>query len=104
MDATFSKSSLVEVYKALAAGEKDESLSEAVRAWATEQKATLDAKSPSGMAVALTAFKKAGEGRRLDKALLNDMSMATAFAVSLHFSCLILILPAVPATVTDGTG
>lgn len=63
-------------------GEKDEALSEDVRAWAKEQKATLDAKSPSGMAVALTAFKKARQSKRLDKTLLNDMAMATAFAVS----------------------
>jgi 3-hydroxyisobutyryl-CoA hydrolase len=72
---------LTEVYQALENGENDESLSADVRAWAKEQKATLDAKSPSGMAVALTAFKKAREGKRLDKTLLNDMAMATAFAV-----------------------
>lgn len=82
LDATFSKSSLTEVYQALEEGEKDEGLSSKVRDWAREQKATLDAKSPSGMAVALAAFKKARKAQRLDKTLMNDMMMATAFAVS----------------------
>jgi hypothetical protein len=80
LDATFSQSSLTEVYKALEQGEKHES--SAVQAWAKEQKAILHAKSPSGMAVALSSFKKAREAQRLDKTLQNDMAMATAFAVS----------------------
>lgn len=91
LDATFSRSSLTEVYQALDQGEKDESLSQEVREWAKEQKATLDAKSPSGMAVALTAFKKARKAQRLDKTLLNDMLMATAFAVSFCFLHLIRV-------------
>jgi 3-hydroxyisobutyryl-CoA hydrolase len=61
-------------------GEKHES--QEVKDWTAEQKAILDAKSPSGMAVALAAFKKAREAQRLDQTLLNDMAMATAFAVS----------------------
>lgn len=81
LDATFSKSSLTEVYQALERGEKHESAD--VQNWAKEQKAVMDAKSPSGMAVALLAFKKAREAQRLDRTLLNDMAMATAFAVSL---------------------
>jgi 3-hydroxyisobutyryl-CoA hydrolase len=80
LDATFSKNSLTEVYRALEKGEKHES--QEVKDWAAEQKAILDAKSPSGMAVALAAFKKAREAQRLDQTLLNDMAMATAFAVS----------------------
>lgn len=87
LDATFSKSSLTEVYRALEQGEKDQELSQEVREWAKEQKATLDAKSPSGMAVALSAFKKARQAQRLDTTLLNDMAMATAFAVSTHLLC-----------------
>lgn len=84
LDATFSKSSLTEVYKALEKGENHKS--QEVREWAKEQKATLDAKSPSGMAVALAAFKKAKEAQRLDQTLLNDMAVATAFAVRFHES------------------
>jgi 3-hydroxyisobutyryl-CoA hydrolase len=79
LDATFSKSSLTEVYRGLEKGEKHES--KQVQEWAKEQKAVLDAKSPSGMAVALSAFRKAREAQRLDQTLLNDMAMATAFAV-----------------------
>jgi 3-hydroxyisobutyryl-CoA hydrolase len=79
LDETFSKSSLTEVYKALEKGENHKS--QEVREWAKEQKDVLDAKSPSGMAVALAAFKKAREAQRLDQTLLNDMAVATAFAV-----------------------
>ena len=85
LDETFSKSSLTEVYRALEKGEKHES--KQVQDWAKEQKAILDAKSPSGMAVALSAFKKAREAQRLDQTLLNDMAMATAFAVSARMRC-----------------
>jgi 3-hydroxyisobutyryl-CoA hydrolase len=61
---------------------ENEQLSAELRQWAGEQKAILDAKSPSGMAVALESYKRAKAAKRLDNTLLNDMAMATAFSVS----------------------
>lgn len=82
LDYAFSHDSIYEIYKTLKETAANEQLSEALRKWAGEQKDTLDAKSPTGMAVALESYKRAKAAKRLDQALLGDMAMATAFAVS----------------------
>lgn len=82
LDYAFSHDSLSQIYKVVKESAENDQLSAELRQWAGEQKAILDAKSPSGMAVALESFKRAKAAKRLDSTLLNDMAMATAFSVS----------------------
>jgi hypothetical protein len=82
LDYAFSHDSLSQIYKVVKESAENEQLSAELRQWAGEQKAILDAKSPSGMAVALESYKRAKAAKRLDNTLLNDMAMATAFSVS----------------------
>ncbi|WVQ80756.1 hypothetical protein IAT38_002861 [Cryptococcus sp. DSM 104549] len=79
LDKTFNKKSVQEIYAALEKAETEEGLSEGVKSWAKEQKAHMDARSPTGMAVALQSLIKAKKSKRLDRTLLNDYAMANAF-------------------------
>ncbi|WVW83953.1 hypothetical protein I302_105976 [Kwoniella bestiolae CBS 10118] len=80
LDKTFSLRSISEIDKALTKAQSDESLSEETKKWAKAQQDILAQRSPTSTAVALTGYRKAKEARRLDRTLLNDISMATAFS------------------------
>ena len=73
LDKTFSLADLKRIYQALSKAAEDEALSEGVRTWAKEQKAIMDLRSPTGMAVALEGYRKAKKAQRLDVALRNGM-------------------------------
>ncbi|ODN94259.1 3-hydroxyisobutyryl-CoA hydrolase [Cryptococcus wingfieldii CBS 7118] len=79
LDKAFKKKSIQEIYQTLDQAEGDASLSAEVKEWAKVQKGHMDARSPTGMAVALQNHQKAKSSKRLDRTLLNDFSMATAF-------------------------
>ncbi|OXG36783.1 3-hydroxyisobutyryl-CoA hydrolase [Cryptococcus neoformans] len=79
LDKTFNKKSIQEIYAALDKSQSDDKLSSDVKEWAAQQKLQMEARSPTGMAVALQNYRKARETRRLDRTLLNDISMATAY-------------------------
>ncbi|KAK8864439.1 hypothetical protein IAR55_001688 [Kwoniella newhampshirensis] len=79
LDKTFSLKSIAEIDAALSRAVDNEKLSEDVRQWAKSQKDIMGQRSPTGMAVALLNHRKAKEARRLDRSLLNDISMATGF-------------------------
>ncbi|WVQ67623.1 uncharacterized protein L199_005826 [Kwoniella botswanensis] len=79
LDKTFSLKSIPEINKALTKAQNDEGLSEDTKKWAKAQQDILSQRSPTSTAVALTGYRKAKEARRLDRTLLNDISMATAF-------------------------
>ncbi|ORY21094.1 ClpP/crotonase-like domain-containing protein [Naematelia encephala] len=80
LDKTFGHKSIAEIHEALVKAEQDETLSGEVKEWAKVQKEAMDMRSPTGMAVALEAYKAAKKSQRLDLALQNDISMATAFS------------------------
>ncbi|ORX36633.1 putative 3-hydroxyisobutyryl-CoA hydrolase [Kockovaella imperatae] len=80
LDRAFDCETIKEIYEKLDRASNDFELSEEVRAWAREQKTIMDARSPTGMAVALEGYRMAKNAKRLDVTLDNDMSMATAFA------------------------
>ncbi|OCF36821.1 3-hydroxyisobutyryl-CoA hydrolase [Kwoniella heveanensis CBS 569] len=80
LDKTFSLKSIAEVDQALSKAATNEKLSQEVRDWAKLQKELIDQRGPTSTAVALAGYKKAKESRRLDRTLLNDFSMATAFS------------------------
>lgn len=73
LDEAFGKSDLKEVYHTLqAASQKtDGKRSEAAQKWAQEQVTAMDARSPTGMAVALENLRRARQARRLDSVLNN---------------------------------
>ncbi|KAL7421630.1 3-hydroxyisobutyryl-CoA hydrolase [Cryptotrichosporon argae] len=77
LDRAFSKSSVKDIYDAL--GEIAAEGGEAA-VWAKTQQGLMNARSPTGMAVALENFKSAKAGKSLQKALRNDILMATGFA------------------------
>nr|XP_019011142.1 3-hydroxyisobutyryl-CoA hydrolase [Kwoniella pini CBS 10737]OCF49923.1 3-hydroxyisobutyryl-CoA hydrolase [Kwoniella pini CBS 10737] len=79
LDNTFSLKSIAEINEALIKSQNDSSLSGEVKEWAKVQLDLLNARSPTSTAVALTGYRKAKESRRLDRVLLNDISMATSF-------------------------
>lgn len=79
LDKTFGLASIQEIYAALQAAQEDSSLSQEVKDWAKAQKAIMDHRSPTGMAVALENFKLARKAQRLSTALENDMLMSTGF-------------------------
>ncbi|WWC89284.1 uncharacterized protein L201_004205 [Kwoniella dendrophila CBS 6074] len=80
LDKTFGLKSIPEINNALTKSQNDDSLSEETRKWAKKQQDIMNSRSPTSTAVALTGYRKAKESRRLDRTLLNDISMATAFA------------------------
>ncbi|WVF71488.1 hypothetical protein IAT40_006294 [Kwoniella sp. CBS 6097] len=80
LDKTFNLKSIAEVDQALSKAVTNEKLSQEVRDWAKLQKELIDQRGPTSTAVALAGYKKAKESRRLDRTLLNDFSMATAFS------------------------
>ncbi|WVN88360.1 uncharacterized protein L203_103566 [Cryptococcus depauperatus CBS 7841] len=82
LDKTFSKKSIAEIHKALVAAESDDNLSAETKQWASAQKEILKSRSPTGMAVALHNYQEAKKSRRLDRTLLNDITMATAYSGS----------------------
>ncbi|WWD17263.1 hypothetical protein CI109_101701 [Kwoniella shandongensis] len=82
LDKTFGLKSIGEIDAALSKAVDNEKLSAEVREWAKTQKDIMSQRSPTGMAVALVNHRKAKEARRLDRSLLNDISMATAFCGS----------------------
>lgn len=98
LDWAFSRKSVSEIYESLKKTETDEKASEAVKAWAQEQRTIMDARSPTGMAVALEGYRRARHSKRLDDVLHNgkqthtsiicvlmpDIAMATGFSVSNH--------------------
>nr|XP_018262939.1 3-hydroxyisobutyryl-CoA hydrolase [Kwoniella dejecticola CBS 10117]OBR85097.1 3-hydroxyisobutyryl-CoA hydrolase [Kwoniella dejecticola CBS 10117] len=79
LDKTFSLKSIPEIHSALTKSQSDSALSGEVKEWARVQLDLLNARSPTSTAVALTGYRKAKEARRLDRVLLNDITMATAF-------------------------
>lgn len=79
LDKAFGLDSLQAIYAELQAAEKDSSLADTTRAWATAQREMLDNRSPTGMAVALANFKLARAAKRLNTVLENDIRMATGF-------------------------
>ncbi|WVQ99430.1 hypothetical protein IAU59_006565 [Kwoniella sp. CBS 9459] len=80
LDKTFGLKSIAEVDQALSKAVTNDKLSQEVRDWAKLQKELIDQRGPTSTAVALAGYKKAKESRRLDRTLLNDFSMATAFS------------------------
>ncbi|WRT66410.1 uncharacterized protein IL334_003366 [Kwoniella shivajii] len=80
LDKTFGLKSISEIDAALTKAQKDDKLSEEVKTWAKTQQDLITQRSPTSTAVALAGYRKAKESRRLDRTLLNDISMATAFA------------------------
>ena len=71
LDWAFSRKSVQEIYERLENTETDEKSTEAVKAWAKEQKTIMDARSPTGMAVALEGYRRARHSKRLDDVLHN---------------------------------
>lgn len=97
LDKAFGNKSIPAVYEALEKAVGDEKLSEEVKSWAKVQKEMMEQRSPTGMSVALEAFRRARSSMRLDEVLKDgmwidrmpktsltsiDISMATAFCVS----------------------
>ncbi|WVR07081.1 hypothetical protein IAU60_004120 [Kwoniella sp. DSM 27419] len=80
LDKTFSLKSIGEIDAALSKAATNDKLSAEVKKWAQEQKDLIAQRSPTSTAVALAGVTKAKQSRRLDRTLLNDISMATAFA------------------------
>lgn len=69
LDKTFKHDNVNAIYEGLQNAESDESLSAEVKAWAKEQKAHMDMRSPTGMAVALEGYRRAVGAKRLDVVL-----------------------------------
>jgi 3-hydroxyisobutyryl-CoA hydrolase len=71
LDQTFSLDSISAVRAALESARSNDKLGEDVQAWADEQANIMDARSPTGMAVALEGYKRALAAKRLDVVLRN---------------------------------
>jgi 3-hydroxyisobutyryl-CoA hydrolase len=83
LDATFSLPSLSAIYAALSAAEADTSGHSAeVREWAREQRAIMDTRGPTGMAVAVENYALARAAKRFATTLELDIVMGTCFAGS----------------------
>lgn len=74
LDRTFRLKSIKQIYEKLQKAENDESLSSEVKVWAKEQQGYMDARSPTGMAVALEGYRRARQAKRLDITLKNGQS------------------------------
>lgn len=77
LDKTFRSKSVKEIYEKLQSAESNQVLSEEVRAWAKEQREYMDARSPTGMAVALEGYRRARSVKRLDVTLKNGQYFDT---------------------------
>jgi len=75
LDKTFKHDSVNAIYEGLEKAETDESLSTEVKTWAKEQKAFMDMRSPTGMAVALEGYRRAIGAKRLDVVLHGGKSI-----------------------------
>ena len=74
LDQTFSLDSVAAIRSALDKAQSSDKLGEEVKAWAKEQAQFMDARSPTGMAVALEGYTRAKKSKRLDQVLKNGMS------------------------------
>jgi len=83
LDKTFKHDNVNAIYQGLEKAEADESLSAEVKAWAKEQKAFMDVRSPTGMAVALEGYRRAAGAKRLDVVLQGGELFSALDRISL---------------------
>lgn len=72
LDETFALDNIAAIHAALGSAASNDK-SEDVRTWAGEQLKLIDARSPTGMAVALEGVRRAKAEKRLDVVLKNGM-------------------------------
>lgn len=79
LDSTFSLPSLPAIYRRLEDAESDASLSAEVKAWAAAQRALMDTRSPTGMAVVVEHYRLAVAAKRYATTIDYDLLLGAGF-------------------------